>query len=150
MSDEIDKEIDTYLRGVRKALPDDLHTEDLIEDLREHIMEALASKADSRPHDDRHRLLAEVISELGDPETISREYRQTTMLADQDEKEGNRLAREAAKWLFKVMVIVLAAWLVSNIESISIDFWLAFVTLLVLAIAEYFVREWQSGMAAHN
>jgi NADH:ubiquinone oxidoreductase subunit 3 (subunit A) len=51
-----------------------------------------------------------------------------------------------ARLLIAVLVVLLAAWFVSNITAGSVDFWRALIVLLLLAVAEWYLRAWQTRL----
>ena len=64
--------IDEYIKRIARLLPDNFETEDLLEDLKAHIYEALKNKKQNRPDEAETDLLSEVLDELGTPEEIAR------------------------------------------------------------------------------
>ena len=73
MIEDAERTIEDYLKRIEQLLPSSFETEDLIEDLREHILQSFKSKSEKRPSEEPLVLVQEVLEELGDPEDIAQE-----------------------------------------------------------------------------
>jgi uncharacterized membrane protein len=142
MSDEqISKEIDQYINRLRKKLPESFETEDLLDDLRIHILEAFAEKQESA--DDRMALLKEVIANLGTPEEIAEEFGQVKISEPEPEKRPFQGRGLIIRLLAAIIVVVLASWVVSVATEGAVDFLFAVIVLMIFVIAEWSIRAWQ-------
>ncbi len=143
--DDVNKEIDNYLAKVNRVLPDSFETEDLIEEIRTHILESLQDKKEQQPHTDRLSLVREVLNALGDPEEIAVEWGKAQETGDEEENRRSKLYRTIARQTIAILVVIAAAYFVSVLPNTIVDFWTAFIILMVFVIAEYFLRTWQKG-----
>lgn len=145
MNERVKRAIDEYLKRTERLLPFGFETEDLLEDLRNHIEEAFLEKQRERPDEDTTTLIMETLEELGTPEDIAHEYTETRPeekdLDERREKGYNMLGR----LLIAIFVVVIVAFFLSAYTGGTLDFWLALIVLLVFVIAEWFVRAWQAG-----
>jgi uncharacterized membrane protein len=143
-SNEIERVIEKHMKKIAKLLPDSFETDDLLEDLRYHIYESFNEKVQRNPEDEKLRLIAEVLEELGTPEEIAEEYGREQV--DEDEKKST-----ADKWIYYTMrimltiiVVVLASYVTSIITEGAINFMFAVVVLLAFAVLEWLVRSQQT------
>lgn len=144
MSDEqIDRDIESYMKRIAKLLPDGFETEDLLDDLRAHIYESFNEKVRKEPTEDKHRLIMEVLRELGTPEEIAEEYGKEK-LVEEETSSTNRWIYYTMRMTLAVLVVVLASWVASVITDGAIDFTLAVVVLLAFAVLEWIVRTQQT------
>jgi len=143
-TNEVEALIEDFLKRTRKALPPGKDSEDLLEDLRAHISDSLADKARTQPSASRATLVKEVLEELGDPEDIAYEFGQARVTAAKPKPTKARVLRIVGRLLVAVVVVFLAAAFVSNMTGGSVNFWNAVFVLLILAVAEWFLRGWQT------
>jgi hypothetical protein len=62
MIDEaVERIIEDYLRSIRKVLPDSFETDDLVDDLRSHIIESYQHKTEQKPDTGRIALIGDVL-----------------------------------------------------------------------------------------
>ncbi|MFW9933759.1 MAG: hypothetical protein ACFFDR_14055, partial [Candidatus Thorarchaeota archaeon] len=141
--DEATREIDAYLKRVGRALPDSFETDDLVEDIRTHILDSLQDKQDQYPDVDPLVLVKEVLSALGQPEEIAQEWGKVQTFDEEEEDHDSQMLRTVAKQSFAIVVVVAAAWFISTIPNTIVDFWTALIILMIFVIAEYFLRTWQ-------
>lgn len=142
--------IEDYVKRTRKVLPKGRETEDLLDDLRNHILESLADKTEQKPGVSRSELIGEVLDELGSPEEIAREFESTH--PEEPARRRRKTIRLVARLVFAVAVVVIAAVVVSSIplgqhEAPQVDFLTALIVLMVFAVAEWYVRAWQTKSA---
>ncbi|MHA1929327.1 MAG: HAAS signaling domain-containing protein [Candidatus Thorarchaeota archaeon] len=146
MSDEtVEKMIRDYLEKVRRRVPDTFETDDLLDDLKIHILESLENKVAQNPEGDRKKLTQEVLDDLGDPETIAEEFDKSSAPESDAEDSKGTILRTIARYLFAGIIVVAAAWFVSSLENSIIDFWMALIVLLVFVGAEGVLRAWQKS-----
>lgn len=143
--DDVNKEIDNYLAKVNRVLPDSFETDDLIEDIRTHILESLQDKKEQQPHTDKLSLVREVLNALGDPEEIAFEWGKAQAEGDEEDSGRSNLYRAIARQTIAILVVIAAAYFVSVLPNTIVDFWTAFIILMVFVVAEYFLRTWQKG-----
>ncbi|TXT55141.1 MAG: hypothetical protein BAJATHORv1_40050 [Candidatus Thorarchaeota archaeon] len=144
MSDEeVGREIDQYIKQVRKLLPGNFETEDLLEDLRAHIIESYHDKRRSMPTEDKEIIISTVLEDLGRPEEIAEEYRKerTSPVSPETVKKSMRYV--VGRIFLSIIVIILASYVVSEITEGQVDFFFAIIVLSVFAVIEFFVRGWQ-------
>lgn len=141
--EQIDRDIENYMKRIAKLLPDGFETEDLLEDLRAHIYESFNEKAQKDPTGNKHRLIMEVLQEFGTPEEIAEEYGKEK-LAQEETSSTNKWIYYAMRLTLAVLVVVLASWVASVITEGAIDFTLAVVVLLAFAVLEWIVRTQQT------
>ena len=142
--EQINREVESYLKKIAKLLPDDFETEDLLEDLRTHIYESFNEKVQRRPTDDRQRLIERVLDELGTPEDIAEEYGRERLVEEEKKSTANRWIYYMARLAVAIFVVVLASWVASIVTEGAIDFTLAVVVLLAFAVLEWIVRTQQT------
>ncbi len=141
--DDVTREIDAYLKRVGKELPDSFETDDLIEDIRTHILDSLQDKQDQYPDSEPLVLVREVLANLGQPEEIAQEWGKVQTFDEEEEDHDSNLLKTIAKQTFAILVVVAAAWFISTIPNTIVDFWTALIILMIFVIAEYFLRTWQ-------
>ncbi len=141
--DEVDRVISDYLKSVARKLPDSFETDDMLDEIRVHILESLRDKADKNPDQERLVLAKDVLDNLGDPEDIVAEWGKAQEFDDEEEDQDSNFIRAVMKQTLALVVIVAAAWFVSTIPNSIVDFWPALIILLVFFVAEYFLRSWQ-------
>ncbi|MHA1653806.1 MAG: HAAS signaling domain-containing protein [Candidatus Thorarchaeota archaeon] len=139
---ETNRAIEDYLEKVAKLLPESFETEDVLEDLRSHITEALLDRLREDETASQLTILSEVLEEIGEPEEIAEEFGHAKLVEDESD-HSERLRRIALRLVVSVPISIAAAWFVSNLATPSIDFWTALVVFLVFALLESFVRSWQ-------
>ena len=142
-NEQIDRDIENYMKRIAKLLPDGFETEDLLEDLRAHIYESFNEKVQKEPAEDKHRLIMEVLQALGTPEEIAEEYGKEK-LVEEETSSTDRWTYYTMRLTLAVLVIVLASWIVSVISEGAIDFTLSVVVLLAFAVLEWIVRTQQT------
>ena len=144
MSNDVEKIIRDYIKKTGNLLPDGFETEDLLEDLRAHIDQSYSDKLARRSGEDPKLLIREVLDELGTPEEIAEEYGKEQM-QERDEKDTtDKWTRYAMRLTAVVLVVVLASWVASTLTEGVVDFNLAVITLLALAVLESLVRAQQT------
>lgn len=141
--DEVNQEIDAYLKRVSKVLPDSFETDDLVEEIRIHIQESLQDKQAKNPEIDTLTLVKEVLGSLGQPEEIAQEWGKAQSFEEEEEGSESRILRAIMKQTVAVVAVIAAAWFVSSIPNSNVDFWTALIILMIFVIAEYFIRTWQ-------
>ncbi len=147
MSDlQIEEMIEQYLKSVRRALPDSLDSIGLIDELREHIHEALSEKVTERPEESPLSLLHEVLDETGQPIEIAHAFEQSIAM-----RSPENIYRRALFAVLRLVVVVgfilLVAWYIygaSTNPPSGLDFPTVVVVLLILTLFEYVLRSWQS------
>ncbi|MFW9953495.1 MAG: hypothetical protein ACFFD3_03000, partial [Candidatus Thorarchaeota archaeon] len=144
-NNEVSRLVENYLKKVERVLPDSFETDDLIDEIRAHIMESLQNRIDSNPSEGRLELLKEVLDSLGEPEEIAAEWGKAQSLDEEDEEKENRFLRTVLKQFLSGVVVVFAAWFVSSLPNSIVDFWTALIVLMIFVIAEYFLRSWQKS-----
>ncbi len=145
MSDEAERAIEDYLRRVERLLPSGFETEDLIEDLREHILQSYKTKMEQRPHESPVTLVAEILEDLGDPEDIAEEQSQSSSKELELDEKRSRGMYVLGRLAIAVIVVVAAAAFVAFYAGGTMDFGFTLAVLLVFVLAEWFVRAWQAG-----
>jgi NADH:ubiquinone oxidoreductase subunit 3 (subunit A) len=85
-------------------------------------------------------LIEEVLEDLGEPEDIAFEFKRAEGMKEKARMTRGRIIRVLARLLFAVAVVFLAAWFVANMTAGSVDFWTAVIVMLVLAVAEWYLR----------
>ncbi|MHA2214071.1 MAG: HAAS signaling domain-containing protein, partial [Candidatus Thorarchaeota archaeon] len=146
MIDEaVERIIEDYLRSIRKVLPDSFETDDLVDDLRSHIIESYQHKTEQKPDTDRIALIRDVLDEIGEPEEIAEGYRPSP--TGEEPLEGRRKigTRVLLRLIAAVAVIIIAAAIAATITEGALDFGLTVVILLIFVVAEWFARAWQAG-----
>jgi len=148
----IDKAVQDYLSKIRQSLPESLETEDLVEDLRAHIYDALEDKAARRPGADRYALLEEVLRDLGGPEDISTEFGKIAAEKPDASEARQKTVRTALRLIIRFVVVAAASWFLVTFrmaQGYEVDFWVeffvAFAVLTVFALLEWYIRSWQSN-----
>lgn len=141
-NEKIRTRVNDYIRRARTVLPDTFETEDLLEDVSAHIYESLQHKMEERPEADTDILLDEVFHEIGEPEDIAEAFGQQRIGEGQTEEE-HRDWKASAEILIKIVVVVIAAWVVNQITGGTVDFLLAVGVLLVFVVLEWVIRDWQ-------
>ncbi|TFG07077.1 hypothetical protein EU538_09275 [Candidatus Thorarchaeota archaeon] len=141
-NERIERRIDDYIQSARGVLPDTFETEDLLEDVRAHIYESLQHKTEQRPEADTELLLKEVFNELGEPEDIAEAFGEQRIGEDRTD-DDYRTWKILGSIVVKIVVVILAAWVVNQITNGMVDFWLAVGVLLVFVVLEWFLRNWQ-------
>ncbi|MFW9769513.1 MAG: hypothetical protein ACFFF9_03140 [Candidatus Thorarchaeota archaeon] len=144
MKDEVDKIIRGYIKKTGSLLPDGFETEDLLEDLKTHIEQSYSDKLSKRLGEDPKLLIREVLDELGTPEEIAEEYGKEQMQEPDEKKKTDKWVRYAMRLTATILVVVLASWAASTLTEGVIDFNLAVITLLALAVLEFYVRAQQT------
>jgi uncharacterized membrane protein len=145
MNEKVKRAIDEYLRKTERLLPFGFETEDLLEDLRNHIEEAFLDKTQERPKEDPVSLIEETLSELGAPEDIAKEYSDTRPAEKDLDERREQGFNVLGRLLLAIFVVVIVAFFLSAYTGGALDFWFTLIVLLVLVIAEWFVRAWQAG-----
>ncbi len=145
MSDyEIDNTIEKYMKKVAKLLPDSFETEDLIGDLRSHILESYNEKMLKNPDDDRLTVITQVLEELGTPEEIAEEYGKEQVEKVEEKDTSDRWIYLAMRLTLVVLVVVVMSWIASVMTEGSVDFNLAVIVLLTFGVLEWLVRVQQT------
>ncbi|MFW9846817.1 MAG: hypothetical protein ACFFD6_08725 [Candidatus Thorarchaeota archaeon] len=145
MSKEVERTIEDYLRRVERLLPAGFETEDLIEDLREHILQSIRDKMEKRPSESPMNLLNEVLEELGDPEDIAEEQSQSVPREKELDEKRSRGMYVLGRLAIAVIVVIIAAAFVAFYTGGQMDFGFTLAVLMVFVLAEWFVRAWQAG-----
>ncbi|MHA2081598.1 MAG: HAAS signaling domain-containing protein [Candidatus Thorarchaeota archaeon] len=143
-NDEINREIENHIKKIKKLLPDNFETEDLMEDLRSHILESYGEKVQMSPDDDKMNLIQEVIEELGTPEEIAEEYGKELVKEEEKQSTADRWIYYTMRLVLVVLVVILASWVASIITEGAVDFMLAVVVLLAFAVLEWLIRTQQT------
>jgi uncharacterized membrane protein len=143
--DEVNREIDNYLAEVSRVLPDSFETDDLIEEIRTHILESLQDKKEQHSDAGRLSLVREVLNALGDPEEIAVEWGKAQTTGEEEKNRRSNLYRTIARQAFAILVVIAAAYFISLLPNTIVDFWTALTILMVFVVAEYFLRTWQKG-----
>lgn len=144
-NDEVDRLISQYLKSISRKLPDSFETDDMLDEIRAHVLESLQDKIDRNPDRERLDLVKEVLENLGDPEDIATEWGKAQEFDEEEEDKESTLIRSVMKQTVALVVVVAAAWFVSTIPNSIVDFWTALIILLVFVVAEFFLRSWQKG-----
>jgi uncharacterized membrane protein len=145
ISGETERAIEDFIKKTSRLLPDNFAAEDLITDLRSHIYEALNSKIRSNPDENQSSLIQEVLDDVGTPEEIAEEYAIERVHEPEQAGSTGRVRYYAIRLVAALIVVILAAWIVSIITNGEVDFSLAVVVLMVFAVIEWFVRAKQIG-----
>jgi AcrR family transcriptional regulator len=145
MNAEAERAIKEYLRRIEQLLPPGFETEDLIEDLREHILQSFASKMEVQPSERPVVIVHEILEDLGNPEDIAEEQLQSgPQEAVLDEKRTKGMY-VLGRLVFAVILVIIAAAFVAFYTGGEMDFGFTLAVLLVFVIAEWYVRAWQAG-----
>ena len=146
MSDAVvEKMIHDYLERIRRKMPDSFETDDLLDDLKIHILESLENKVAQNPEVDKIKLVQEILANLGDPAIIAAEFDKSSTPDSEVEGSKDSMIGTIVRYLFTGVIVVAAAWFVSSLENSIIDFWTALIVLLVFVAAEGALRTWQKG-----
>lgn len=145
ISGETERMIEDFIKKTSRLLPDNFAAEDLMADLRSHIYEALNNKIRSNPDESQSNLIQEVLDDVGTPEEIAEEYAIEQVHEPEQAGNSGRIRYYAIRLVAALIVVVLAAWIVSTITDGAVDFTLAVVVLMVFAVIEWFVRAKQIG-----
>ncbi|MHA2117963.1 MAG: HAAS signaling domain-containing protein [Candidatus Thorarchaeota archaeon] len=148
MNDNAERAIEDYLKRIEQLLPSGFETEDLIEDLREHILQSYKSKMVERPSEKPVVLVDEVLEELGAPEDIAEEQSQSRQNEVELDEKRSRGMYFLGRLALALIVVVIAAAFVAFYTDGEMDFGFTLAVLLVFVIAEWFVRAWQAGEAS--
>ena len=148
MIDEVERAIEDYLKRVEQLLPSGFETEDLIEDLREHILQSYGSKMKERPSEKPMVLVQEILKELGDPEDIAEEQSQSKPIKVEIDEKRSRGMFFFGRLAIAVIVVIAAAAFVAFYTGGEMDFGFTLAVLLIFVIAEWYVRAWQAGEAS--
>ncbi|MHA2372047.1 MAG: HAAS signaling domain-containing protein [Candidatus Thorarchaeota archaeon] len=140
--EEAEKLIEDYINTTRRVLPSSFETEDLLDDLRTHILDSLQDKIAQRPSEEILVLVREVLEHLGAPEEIAKEYTMVGVADSEDSDDGRQWSRKLLRLAAAIIISVIAAAIVSYVTEGAIDFLTASVTLVLFAIAEWFLRAW--------
>ena len=126
-------------------MPDTFETDDLLDDLKIHIIESLENKVTQNPEEDKIKLTRAVLENLGDPATIAAEFDISSTPDSEVEDSKDLMLRTIARYSFAGVIVVAAAWFVSSLEHSIVDFWTALIVLFVFVAAEGVLRAWQKG-----
>ncbi|MHA1903825.1 MAG: HAAS signaling domain-containing protein [Candidatus Thorarchaeota archaeon] len=141
--EEAEKIIEDYINKTRRVLPSSFETEDLLDDLRTHILDSLQDKIAQSPSEEIVVLVREVLDHLGAPEEIAKEYTEVGVADSEDSDNGKQWSRKLLRLVAAIIISVIAAVIVSYVTEGAIDFLTALITLVLFAIAEWFLRAWQ-------
>jgi uncharacterized membrane protein len=144
MNEDVEKIIRHHIKKTGSLLPDGFETEDLLEDLRAHIEQSYSDKLSRRPEEDPTSLILEVLDELGTPEEIAEEYGKEQLQETEEKEPTDKWVRYAMRLTATILVVVLASWAASTLTEGVVDFNLAVITLLALAVLEFYVRAQQT------
>ncbi|MHA2024535.1 MAG: hypothetical protein ACW98U_01445 [Candidatus Thorarchaeota archaeon] len=144
MNDDVKNIIEAHIKKTGSLLPDGFETEDLLEDLRAHIHQSYSDKLAKKPGEDPKLLIREVLDELGTPEEISEQYGKEQIEESDEGSTTDKWIRFSMRVTAIILVVVLASWVASTLTEGVVDFNLAVVTLLALAILEWYVRTQQT------
>jgi uncharacterized membrane protein len=142
---ETERIIEEYIKKTSRLLPDSFAAEDLIADLRSHIYDALTDKIKNNPTQSHENLILEVLNEVGSPEDIAEEFALEQVVDTEQSHIEGRLHYYVIRLVAAIIVVILAAWVVSTITNGAVDFYLAVIVLMVFAVIEWFVRAKQIG-----
>ncbi|MHA1926486.1 MAG: HAAS signaling domain-containing protein [Candidatus Thorarchaeota archaeon] len=148
MIDEAERAVEDYLKRVEHLLPSGFETEDLIEELREHIFQSYGSKMKERPSEKPMVLVHEILEELGSPEDIAEEQSQSRPIKVKLDEKRSRGMYFFGRLAFAVIVVIIAAAFVAFYTEGEMDFGFTVAVLLIFVIAEWYVRAWQAGEAS--
>lgn len=144
MDDDVDRAIESYLKRVRKVLPESFETDDLIDDLRTHISDSFHDKLEINPERNRVELIQEILNRLGEPEEIADAYGLREKEQELDRKRN--VGTEVLIRLFiAIIVVIICAAIVSYMTEGALEFGFTLAVLLIFVVAEWFVRAWQAG-----
>lgn len=138
--------VNDYIERARSVLPETFETEDLLEDVRAHIYDSLQHKMNKRPDGDAELLLDEVFREIGEPEDIAEAFGEQK-IGTEEEENGQENWKTLANILIKVVVVILAAWVVNQITNGAVDFFLAVIVLFFFVVLEWLLRDWEMKRA---
>ena len=133
------------MKRIEHLLPSGFETEDLIEDLREHILQSYRSKILERPSEKPTVLVDEILEELGAPEDIAEEQSKSKPLDEEPDEKRSRGMHILGRLVLAVIVVIIAAAFVAFYTGGEMDFGFTLAVLLVFVIAEWYVRAWQAG-----
>jgi len=139
--------IEDYLKDVGRVLPSGFETEDMLEELRIHIDEALQDRIQKKPLANKIDLLREVLNDLGEPKEIAEEFKRTGVLLQEQEEGEKRMSSLVVRFIINMVIVVAASWFVSNLPDAGISFYLALVVFLVFGLAEWSIRARQKREA---
>jgi uncharacterized membrane protein len=145
MNDDAERAVEDYLKRIEQLLPSGFETMDLIEDLREHILQSYRSKMIKRPSEKPIVLVDEILEELGNPEDIAAEQSQSRPNEVEFDEKRSRGMYVLGRLALAVIVVIIAAAFVAFYTGGEMDFGFTLAVLLVFVIAEWFVRAWQAG-----
>ncbi len=146
---QVEEMIRQYLKSVSRALPDSPDSTLLIDELSEHIHEALAEKTAERPDESPLSLLQDVFREIGQPEEIAQEFVQS--MTQQTGIMGRRqVLSTALRVVLAVAFILIISWSLYGNYTGGMDFITVVVVLLVLTSFEYMLRSWQSRRSSSD
>jgi uncharacterized membrane protein len=148
MNDDAERAIKDYLKRTEQMLPSGFETEDLIEDLREHILQSYRSKMVERPSEKPIVLVDEILEELGAPEDIAKEQSQSRQNEVELDEKRSRGMYVLGRLALALIVVVIAAAFVAFYTGGEMDFGFTLAVLMVFVIAEWYVRAWQAGEAS--
>jgi len=143
--EESDRVISDYLKSVARKLPDSFETDDMLDEIRAHILESLRDKVQKYPARERLVLAKEVLDNLGDPEDIAAEWGKAQDFDEEEEDQESTIVRSIMKLTIALVVVIVAAWFISTIPNSIVDFWTALIILLVFVFAEHILRSWQKS-----
>ena len=144
MIDEVEKIIQDHIKRTGSLLPDGFETEDLLEDLRAHIDQSYSDKLSQKPDEDPKLLIREVLDALGTPEEIADQYGKEQIEEEEEKDATDKWIRYAMRMTAVILVVVIASWVASILTEGVVDFNLAVITLLALAVLESYVRSQQT------
>ena len=145
MSDDADRVIEHYLKRIERLLPSGFETNDLIEDLREHILQSYGVKIEKRPSENRIVLINEILEELGTPEDIAEEQTQAIPKDLELKDKRSRRMYVLGRLAIAIVVVIIATAFVVFYTGGELDFGFTLTVLLVFVIAEWFLRAWRAG-----
>jgi uncharacterized membrane protein len=145
MSEEAEKLIEDYLKRIERLLPSGFETEDLIEDLREHILQSYKARMEENPQEKPVVLVNEILENLGDPEDIAEEQSQSGPREMELNEKRSRGMYVLGRLAVAVIIVVAAAAFVAFYTAGEMDFGFTLAVLMVFVLAEWFVRAWQAG-----
>ena len=140
--EEAEKLIESYINKTRRVLPSSFETEDLLDDLRTHIIDSLQDKIAQSPSKEIVVLVREILEHLGAPEEIAKEYTEVGVTDSEDSDNGKQWSRKLLRLAAAIIISVFAAAIVSYVTEGAIDFLVTSATLVLFAIAEWFLRAW--------
>ncbi|MHA2161800.1 MAG: HAAS signaling domain-containing protein, partial [Candidatus Thorarchaeota archaeon] len=115
--EEAEKLIEDYINTTRRVLPSSFETEDLLDDLRTHILDALQDKIAQRPSEEILVLVREVLEHLGTPEEIAKEYTMVGVADSEDSDDGRQWSRKLLRLAAAIIISVIAAAIVSYVTE---------------------------------